>query len=191
MKKVLSIILIAVFFFCSCEDVNKEHIKTAYNYLCDASVELENISDIIQTAWHYGIYNTTDSIEDNVRGLESKTGISAKELLSGAFRAVMLEEIDNQEFKTPAVCVYACIRAMGDSFESVSESINKAKDEIQIINSNNNDYESIKKYYSDALTFYEWLKKPDGNYNQAIDTINDYNNKLKEHKNDLKLDYGD
>ncbi len=189
MKKVLSIFLIAVFFLCSCEDTNKEHIKNAYNYLCDASVELEKLSDTIQTAWHYGIYSTTNDSTTNIKGLESKTGISAGSLIAGHLSALIDGEIVDADFSTPAECVYACIYAM--SYYDAIHAICLAEEEIKNIDSNHKDYDSIKKFYSDARTFYDWLKDPDGNYNQATDTINDYNNKLKSHKNDLKLDYGD
>lgn len=161
----------------------KEHMKKAYNSLCDSYKTMMKISDVIQTAWHYGIFEK----KQTVNGLSSKTGISVK-----AFNdAGLTFDFSLGDFSS---CVSYCVLAMSmdeNYYSHVKECIDNAKNEIQNTTSEIDRYADMKNFYSTSLSYYEWLLNPQGNFNQATDSINEYENKLKEFKNDLEFDYGD
>ena len=165
----------------SSEEDKTEHLKKAYKLLCDSSVTMENISNVIQNAWHFGIY------EDNPKlyKLADATGISEQALTDIGAKDFYLDEF--------SYCVNYCILAMQRDeayYQTAKNKIDEAKKEIQQATDDLNHYEDMKNFYSSSLSYYEWLESPTGNFDQATTSINEYENKLKEFKNDMEFDFG-
>lgn len=173
---------------------SKEQMKIAYTELTSASVKLQIIADSIQGAWHYGIYED----DKTLMNFCDSTGLSETEV-TDVFKGTDLESYNlynkvyaSEVFKdfNSCVSVASLVMTKNGTYDEAKQSIENAKTALQSVTDDLDYYKDMKNYYSSCLAYYEWLESPTGNFDQATDTINDYNNELKEYKNDMEFDYG-
>ncbi len=161
-------------------DKGNEKLKDAYNKLNTASEKLCYISGNIQMAWHYGIFEKNASF----LGLANKTGFTEDDLRESGISEFHLDEFTNDILAVQ----YAMIK--NGAYDEVEKNISEAKKLLQEVTSDLDNYTDMKNYYSTCNAYYEWVKSPDGNFNQATTTINDYEKELKDFRNDMEFDYG-
>ncbi|MBQ8922659.1 MAG: hypothetical protein IJ060_10975 [Oscillospiraceae bacterium] len=165
----------------SSEEDKTVHLKKAYELLCDAAVTMENISDVIETAWHYAIYEDNP----NVSELAYKTGLSEQDLINAGASDYNLDDLF-----TGVDCCMSVMRTDDSYYKSAKDNIEEAKKEIRSATDDLNHYEDMRNFYTTSLSYYEWLEKATGSYKEATALIDDYETKLREFKNDMDLDFG-
>ena len=52
-------------------------------------------------------------------------------------------------------------------------------------------YSVLKRYYTDVLSYYDFVSSPTGSFSQLASTLNGHTSKLQTHKNELSFVYED
>lgn len=165
-------------------------IKEVYADLKETAETLSDIGDTIQKAWHWAIYVDDDDFTFSngyFPSMAEATGIDAGELAGTALHIYGMDmKYSINDFQ---VAVPLAISTMSKEFESCSDSLTSSKESIQKCSDDAKNYDDIKDFYTTALTYYEWLESPSGNFSQASSTIDEYNNELRQFISKLSFDY--
>ena len=165
-------------------------IKEVYADLKETAETLSDIGDTIQKAWHWAIYVDDDDYDRSngyFPSMSEATGIDSKDLEETAlslYGTDMKRSINDFQVAVPLA-----ISAMSKEYESCSDSLTSSKESIQKCSDDAKNYDDIKDFYTTALTYYEWLESPSGNFSQASSTIDEYNNELRQFISKLSFDY--
>lgn len=166
-----------------------EYLQNAYDNLVDLNYQLSNISDAIQGSWYYGIYK-----KDKTTFLDwsLSTGLNSSELKNAAEDMGYSQTSLRSSYVDFNTFIFIAEKVMQDNgtYSKAEQTLNDIKKNLKSATNDLNDYDDIKKYYTSALAYYQYLKNPTGNYNQMTDTMNNYENELNEYKNDLSFDFG-
>lgn len=89
-----------------------------------------------------------------------------------------------------ASCVMAVIYAYQENgvFEVVETLLGDAKQEMKQMSAQFSDYEhypNLKGFFTNTSALFDYCKSPEGSFEQAKDTINEYRNNARKYKNDL------
>ena len=103
-------------------------------------------------------------------------------------RITVLESIDG------AVDVVLLAYDIMGTTDTIDTNFAKIKDLLKQMSPEYEQYTEIsklKKFYSDSLSFYEFVSSPSGSFSQLAPTINGHISSLKQQKNDLSFVYED
>ncbi len=167
-------------------DKGNDELKKAYGLLVSASDKLKSMAKVIQNAWYYGIYGNNH--KHTYSGLAQQTGLSSSDIVE-VCKNYGIFESNLDEFSYDILIVKEVMNKKG-YYEDVSSLINEAKTSIQNVTKDLDNYKDMKNFYSTCNAYLEWVSNPSGNFNQAQDTINNYEKEIKDYKNDMEFDYG-
>ncbi len=95
-----------------------------------------------------------------------------------------------------ASCVMAVIYAYQENgvFEAVESLLGDAKQEMKQMSAQFSDYEhypNLKGFFTNTSALFDFCKAPEGSFEQAKETINEYRNNARKFKNDLDYIFED
>ncbi len=189
--------------------------KEAYKSLVTAYEAVNEISSDVYEAWRIGI-----SEEDAVRSggckyLASKLTLNEEEIRNGVAYTNYGDSWENTSeedrekarlladdffkwnkyvaFALTVRSVIGAYRANG-KIDNVQKELSNSKALMRKLSNEYSDYEyypNLKDYYTTVNAFLDYCLDPDGSFNQAIDTINNYRNEARNYQNDLDFVFGD
>lgn len=208
MKKFLALLLVLCLSLAmvACEsstpqaDPKEEEFKAAqdaYNCLVDVHETCVSVMDSVYGAWYFSIYEYDDYY--GITGFEefcSKTSIPSDE-----FAKIIREWLGSDSYSKSTL--YSFLKDFSDSVslvtlfyeknETFSETqalLDEARASLKSVTAQYADYtgyETLKKYYSELSSYFEFCQNPTGSFEQLKTTIETYERNLRTYKSDLSF----
>ena len=201
MKRIAIALMSAVILFVavSCgsyEGSNKtkgafEMSKEAYDAISVAYETADNMASDIYEAWRQSIYEGDDL---TIWGLSSKTYISYDDLEAGInsyLKDTWLEKYSSDIGRIAdmdsgfSYIINMVIEGyeLNGNLENAKVSIDNAKSIMKEMSAEYSDYEhypALKGYFTSVNSLLSWCESPEGSFEQAKTTINDYRNEIRD-----------
>lgn len=191
----------------STESNNKiafENAKKAYDNISRAYVIIDKMASDIYEAWRLSIYEGEDLTFSMLAG---KLSISENDLDKGVDNY-----LEDTAFKYYGKSYIGTIADMDGGFSYIigmvceaysanpkllrtaQISMDTAKKLMKTMSENYSDYEhypALKGYFTSVKSLLSWCESPDGSFEQAITTINDYRNEIRDYQQELDYIFED
>ena len=180
-----------------------EQSQNAYEKLHSAQEQCEIIMDDIYEAWRWGIYDYDEDMSSSEAWSdllgELRISNSDMENLSvdeegkgtgkTTFSLYMILSDEDSKWQVPLNIVQEAYQTNG-TIEKIQMLLAEAKDALKSISESNSDYEyypTLKLYYSEVSSYFEFIKSPSGSFEQLKTTITGYENKIRTYSEDLSF----
>ena len=210
------LVLLLMFALCACngEQQAYEACKVVYENTRYAQEIAELLSSDIYQAWGVGIYERDEILEKGTKHLAKTLNLSSDELLEGVgYANGMLWEGEWENLDDDTKRIYkqqdslyfnlnkdkvfnACVIVVIDSYivngklKDAQNALEVASEQMKILSEKHSDYEhydKIKEYFAITKSFLDFSQNPSGNYEQAGETINDYEKRERDCINALEF----
>ena len=187
-----------------------EKSKEAYDKVNEAYATVSNFGSDVYNAWKEGIYSedkmtlsylageTSLSLEDLKAGFVYYHNEEKWETMSEAEKKSLMNDAEST-FKLYVKYGYnsvfsACVGIVSGAYEATGKTrdtqalLDDAKTIMKELSANYSDYEhypSLKGYYTNAVSYFEFCKDPEGTFEQVKTTIEEYRNKARNFEGDL------
>ncbi len=175
--------------------------SSAYKSLISVNASCEIIMDSIYGAWYYTIYEEDDHLyyDSALSAFCSRTGLK-KDAVSAAvekelniLHASGLEKSDyarNSILSVTRTAINVVLGVYEDAgiLELMDKDLESAKESMKSVTAKYDDYTgyaTLKSYYSEVSSYFEFCKNPTGSFNQLQTTIENYENNCRKYKSDL------
>jgi len=191
-----------------------EMSKEAYNEVSAAYNVADNMSDDIYEAWRLGIQEGEDL---TVRTLAEELHINESDLVEGICKYMLDDEYEiateevlqkersdaRRTFSTAVsldsgwqyvICFVENAYEVNGMLDSAKSSISSAKTIMKDMSAKYSDYEhypALKGYFTSVNSLLSWCESPDGAFEQAKTTVNDYRNEIRDYQQDLDYIFED
>ena len=212
MKRIAIALMSAVILFvavsCGSDEGSKktkgafEMSKEAYDAISVAYETADNMASDIYEAWRQSIYEGDDL---TIWGLSSKTYISYDDLEAGInsyLKDTWLEKYSSDIGRIAdmdsgfSYIIHMVIEGyeLNGNLENAKVSIDNAKSIMKEMSAEYSDYEhypALKGYFTSVNSLLSWCESPEGSFEQAKTTINDYRNEIRDYQQDLDYIFED
>lgn len=175
------------------EEFNAAQI--AYDCLVDVHETCEVVMDSVYGAWYFSIYEYDDYYGST--GFEefcSKTNISSNE-----FATIIRDWLEDDSYSkstlyylleefSDSVSLITMFYEKNETFTETQALLDEARASLKSVTAQYADYtgyETLKKYYSELASYFEFCQNPTGSFEQLKTTIETYERNLRTYKNDL------
>lgn len=201
--------------FCSKHLANEKAFvssKAAYDNVGIAYRITEQFGSDIYEAWRLGIYEDDAILGEGVKFLATKLSLSEEDLGNGVAYVMNdllglewseLTEEDRKAYAENATLFFSmmednlfsfCVMVVVGSYktngkvEEAETALDLAKTQMKELSDKYSDYEhypNLKEYYTTTSSFFDFCQDPTGSFEQVKDTINDYENNIRDYISDL------
>ena len=175
------------------EPTAAEIAQQAYDCLENAESLCKSGMDIIDAAWHFGIWDAPECGADAVmEQLSQQTGFDVSFLeQNGGYTA---DELANGDGTLAGweYCLTAtenCLSASG-TYAAVDEALNTAQELIRGLPADDPNFQSLKDYYTEVAAYAAYFENVSGSYNDLTAAITQYERDIQTAKKPLLFDFG-
>lgn len=174
--------------------------KSAYDDLKAVNIVCETIMNSIYGAWYFSIYEEDEYLEfaPTLKAFSNRTALK-ESIISAAVEKYIedsngiLEKTDLT--RTAVLCATSsAIKIVTSSYTELysdtSDYLDSAKEKIKSLTTEYKDitgYSTLKAYYSEVSSYFEFCKVPTGSFKQLSTTIDNYETNCNKYKNDLSI----
>lgn len=217
MKKLISIIILifvflsSVLMFTACDSTSvstddningkiddSTSIKSAYDSLNKAFELTSSAKDVIYKSWHFTVYESgkysasgyyygyIDFAYADYIGVDYGVVVDA-------FERVYDKSCTSTWFKTAisnvSTGVPLIVQILKDKgvYSAIDSEMKKTKEVLKGINKNNDCYEDLMAYYTEMVSFSEFIKSPSGSFSGLENTVSSYEKNILGYKNKLSI----
>lgn len=197
----------------ACGSSDKKAFETsgaAYDHVDIACEITQQFGSDIYGAWHAGIYHVDEILDGGTAYLATELSLGENELregigyvltdmtgedwftLSDEDRTTIIENADYifaaMEDDMFSFCVQVVVGAYttNGKIDEARNALDTAKALMKELSENYSDYEhypSLKGYYTSTSAFFDFCLNPTGSFSQVKDTINKYENEIRDYVN--------
>jgi len=159
----------------------------------------------VHKAWHFAIYDASDysplwgGWTEAISDFASSIGFK-KDVVVEAIDEYLRRNNDTPDETSRYMTVSTISGAVGVVsiiYEKINTPTKNLLDQVkEMIKEMEKEYEEetlysiLKEYYSETLSYYNFVSSPSGSFSQFSSTINGYNSRLNKHISDLSFVYG-
>lgn len=183
--------------------ITYEQSQNAYEKLKGAQEQCEIVMDDIYESWRWGIYDYDEDMDadeawrdlldellisdvDMENSSVDEEGKGTGELMFGLY---LIINDDDSRWQVPLNIVQEAYVSNG-TIERIQTMLDEAREALKSVSETNSDYEyypTLKLYYSEVSSYFEFIKSPSGSFEQLRTTITDYENKIRTYSEDLSF----
>ena len=197
---------------CNSEDPVSIQIKKGqdiYQKLNYVNYIVSKQASDIYDAWYFSIYEADDrnyllSPEAAVADFASSVGMSTN-AITEAIDQYLLNVLGVDDFSgisrltvlrmnSGAIQTVLIAYANTGIYETLDNYLSESKALLKEMDSKYDDktyFSILKEYYTDTLSYYDFVSAPSGSFSQLSTTLNGYTSKIENHMNDLSFIYED
>lgn len=175
--------------------------NNAYDYLVESHEMCVEVMDSIYGAWYFAIYEADDyySLNSCLRAFCSESNLSQGDTLEAIDMVLESSGISNIDddyrcaaLQVPSYAVAIVVQVYTNNgvYAQINSNLSNAQTSLKTVTNNYSDYTgypTLKSYYSEVYSYYEFCESPSGSFSQLKSTINTYETNLKNYKNDLSF----
>ncbi len=190
--------------YCNQSDPKEKEFESAdiaYFYLTISHQLCTEIMDSIYGAWYFAIYESDDyyMFSSCLRAFCSEANLNqddVKKSIDKVLQKAGITDIDDDwrcvAMQVPSYAVAIVVQVYTDygTYDSIDVNLSNAKEALKSVTNNYADYTgypTLKSYYSEISSYYEFCSSPTGSFNQLKTTIETYETNLRKYKNDLSF----
>lgn len=175
--------------------------KDAYKYLVESHEMCVEVMDSIYGAWYFSIYEADDyyMLSSCLRAFCSEANLSQDDTLKAIDMVLESTGITNIDdglrcaaLQVPSYAVAIVVKVYTNNgvYAQINSNLSNAQTALKTVTNKYSDYTgypTLKSYYSEVYSYYEFCESPSGSFSQLKTTINTYETNLRNYKNDLSF----
>lgn len=164
-----------------------KNAKEAYEKLKEVSVLCVEGMDAIYGAWYFGIYDAEDSYSFDYDLAVEVSGFTSDDIEAARESLGISEDLAGSDWNFSLWIIQEAITMKGD-YDTISANMTEAENVLQALTNEYDDYTyypKLKEYYAAVKSYVEFFTSPSGSFNQLVDTVNDYENKIRTLESDV------
>ncbi len=197
MKRIISIFLVVVLLvsnvllFSSCGDKNSAEATECYGYITEAHEICDDFLNDIYSAWYFAIYesgnyNQYDRNDAFLASLKIYNDLPTRQDKIAAENILWVEGYSYTNFDS-AVDAVIRLYEYEKKMTKMDELLTSAKALLEEISEDQEGYSTLKSYYVELKSCYDFCKSPNTSFTQLKTIKADYQKNLNTYKTELDL----